>query len=255
MFLCNFHPLLLIYICSFHVLSHLLLIYICKLHWNPCSLIIFFLSGVAGQLQVFKILYRDIHNNPTTDTRSRVKEDGSLGTSFSEEDIVVVFLDAAGFEVKPPVLAVSLSTDAASVQYIHTKAGEYNMSVKIRGSQVQGRPYSVLTTVTVGTLTPVLGSPYSVFIYPAKADAAKTVCKGLGLRQFNPELSQFNPELSQFNPELSQFNPELSRFNPELSRFNPDFYPRYARALVCGRRQTVLKPASKYTFSTHSAIR
>ena len=26
--------LLLIYICIFHVLSHLLLIYICKLHWN-----------------------------------------------------------------------------------------------------------------------------------------------------------------------------------------------------------------------------
>ena len=26
---------LLIYICNFHVLSHLLLIYICKLYWNP----------------------------------------------------------------------------------------------------------------------------------------------------------------------------------------------------------------------------
>ena len=26
--------LLLIYICNFHVLSHLLLIYMCKLHWN-----------------------------------------------------------------------------------------------------------------------------------------------------------------------------------------------------------------------------
>ena len=26
--------LLIIYICNFHVLSHLLLIYICKLHWN-----------------------------------------------------------------------------------------------------------------------------------------------------------------------------------------------------------------------------
>ena len=25
---------LLIYICNFHVLSHLLMIYICKLHWN-----------------------------------------------------------------------------------------------------------------------------------------------------------------------------------------------------------------------------
>ena len=31
--------LLLIYICNFHVLSHLLLIYICKLHWNPSTLI------------------------------------------------------------------------------------------------------------------------------------------------------------------------------------------------------------------------
>ena len=29
---------LLIYICNFHVLSHLLLIYICKLHWDiPCA--------------------------------------------------------------------------------------------------------------------------------------------------------------------------------------------------------------------------
>ena len=26
--------LLMIYMCNFHVLSHLLLIYICKLHWN-----------------------------------------------------------------------------------------------------------------------------------------------------------------------------------------------------------------------------
>ena len=30
---------LLIYICNFHVLSHLLLIYICKLHWNTNSLV------------------------------------------------------------------------------------------------------------------------------------------------------------------------------------------------------------------------
>ena len=30
--------LLLFYICSFHVLSHLLLIYICKLHWIICHL-------------------------------------------------------------------------------------------------------------------------------------------------------------------------------------------------------------------------
>ena len=30
---------LLIYICNFHVLSHLLLIYICKLHWNHQDLI------------------------------------------------------------------------------------------------------------------------------------------------------------------------------------------------------------------------
>jgi hypothetical protein len=29
---------LLIYICNFHVLSHLLLIYMCKLHWNQDSL-------------------------------------------------------------------------------------------------------------------------------------------------------------------------------------------------------------------------
>ena len=30
----DFGKSLLIYICNFHVLSHLLLIYICKLHWN-----------------------------------------------------------------------------------------------------------------------------------------------------------------------------------------------------------------------------
>ena len=29
---------LLIYICNFHVLSHILLIYICKLHWNHSEL-------------------------------------------------------------------------------------------------------------------------------------------------------------------------------------------------------------------------
>ena len=36
--------LLLIYICNFHVLSHLLLIYICKLHWN-----LRYLSDVPGR--------------------------------------------------------------------------------------------------------------------------------------------------------------------------------------------------------------
>ena len=39
---------LLIYICNFHVLSHLLLIYICKLHWNPVanSIVALAIAGV-----------------------------------------------------------------------------------------------------------------------------------------------------------------------------------------------------------------
>jgi hypothetical protein len=32
---------LLIYICNFHVLSHLLLIYICKLHWNLNTMFVY----------------------------------------------------------------------------------------------------------------------------------------------------------------------------------------------------------------------
>jgi hypothetical protein len=34
----NYGKFLLIYICNFHVLSHLLLIFICKLHWNCLGL-------------------------------------------------------------------------------------------------------------------------------------------------------------------------------------------------------------------------
>ena len=38
---------LLIYICNFHVLSHLLLIYICKLHWNRTQCGLFLLNGMV----------------------------------------------------------------------------------------------------------------------------------------------------------------------------------------------------------------
>ena len=37
------------------------------------------LGGVAGELQSFNIMYRDIYNNPTTDLRTFVHFNGSLG--------------------------------------------------------------------------------------------------------------------------------------------------------------------------------
>ena len=68
--------LLMIYICNFHVLSHLLLIYICKLHWNivkqddsGCScltigleagdLLFMALRGAANHAKVTEVL-RDV---------------------------------------------------------------------------------------------------------------------------------------------------------------------------------------------------
>ena len=40
---------LLIYICNFHVLSHLLLIYICKLHWNFLAVCLCLAAGAGYQ--------------------------------------------------------------------------------------------------------------------------------------------------------------------------------------------------------------
>ena len=48
--------LLLIYICNFHVLSHLLLIYICKLHWKHLCLIFFIkIKYISLPINLFKL--------------------------------------------------------------------------------------------------------------------------------------------------------------------------------------------------------
>merc|ERR1711871_243501 len=126
---------------------------------------------------------------PTTDTRTFVFSNGSLGQRFESSDIVVRFYRALegfngtnGDEVKPVRLLVSLETDHAIVEYVLERSGNFYLDVQIKGSQVLGYPKEVNDTVVVETSTHVLGSPYSIIIYPAKADPSMTTCRGVGLR-------------------------------------------------------------------------
>jgi len=147
-------------------------------------------GGVVGDMLTFRVSFRDIFNNPTSDTRTHVHKNGSLGIPLSESDFVVLFskynsvnITAPSNLVAPSQLTITITEWYASISYVLNHAGFYNMSVSIKGSVVNGYPIDVKSTQLAPTLTSVLGSPLIVTLYPAKADPSKTVCRGLGLRQ------------------------------------------------------------------------
>lgn len=162
-------------------------------------------GGLVGDILDFKVLFRDVYNNPTTDTRTFVYSNGSLGYPISESDIVVLFYklntenNSSPSDLwTPTYLRILLSESYASIFYAINRAGFYNMSISIKGSIVSGYPFSVDSTVVVSNLTPVLGSPSTITLYPAKADPKKTVCRGLGLHQASTNKSS-NFEISLFD--------------------------------------------------------
>jgi hypothetical protein len=162
-------------------------------------------GGIVGDTLEFKVLFRDVYNNPTTDTRTFVHSNGSLGYSISETDVVVLFYKLNTMNNTSPSdlwtpahLRILLNESYASILYTIDRAGFYNMSISIKGSIVSGYPFSIDSTVVIPTLTPVLGSPSTITLYPAKADPTKTVCRGLGLHQASTNKSS-NFEIGLFD--------------------------------------------------------
>jgi hypothetical protein len=66
-----------IYICNFHVLSHLLLIYICKLHWNLNTMFVCHPEGWTIQV------YRD---GEFEGEDSKESEEGSSSSVYTSPD-------------------------------------------------------------------------------------------------------------------------------------------------------------------------
>jgi hypothetical protein len=132
------------------------------------------LGGVAGQMLSFSFQFRDLHNNPTNLLFSH--------SSAANASISLQFFDASdpsvsvtsGNLVLPAAASLPIlsSTSFTSpVLYQMNRAGDYRMHVTFT---------SQVSSISSGEID---GSPYLTTIYPAKANAANTICRGLGLKQ------------------------------------------------------------------------
>ena len=107
------------------------------------------LSGRAGYSEEFKILYRDIHGNPTSDAPDvDISVSFTLGRSHST---VVNHMEHW----------LTVGSSNATVRYNITSAGNYSVAVLVNGVDI-------------------LGSPFFLTIRPASAAPDKTVVRGLG---------------------------------------------------------------------------
>ena len=118
------------------------------------------LGGMVGLPLSFTALYRDIHNNPTT----------ALNTSESE--MVVRFVDQqTSNELVPSSLSIQHYAANTTVHYHIEQAGKYLMYVHLKADKFRTVPKQIIA------------SPFQITMYPSKADASLTVCRGVGLRQ------------------------------------------------------------------------
>lgn len=117
-------------------------------------------GGVAGEAVLdFTTFYRDIYNNPT------------LVDDVTDGVVITKFLDSVtDSEVQPNTITTLYTQSNATTSYNFTKAGHYFLHVN-------------LSADGGATSSPVVDSPFSVTVFPAKADATLTVCRGVGLRQ------------------------------------------------------------------------
>ena len=128
------------------------------------------LGSVAGELQTFSILLRDVHSNPTSLTETEAAAGATLVISLV--DVVSGSVsDSKTVDISHSALTTSDTTSLVSYNVTH--AGEYYLNVH----------YKADTSLADSTAVPVMGSPFNVRVVPAKADAARTLCRGIGLRQ------------------------------------------------------------------------
>ena len=124
------------------------------------------LSGsIAGETATFKILYRDIFNNPTV-----------VVNASANIQLKVLFVDSKSGDIVVPVYyeVKAVTEHEIIVIYMHTKAGTYNMSVMLAFDEDQSR---------IKRFQHILSSPFNIIVSPASAAHNKTICRGLGMRQ------------------------------------------------------------------------
>lgn len=116
------------------------------------------LGGVVGQIFSFVVLFRDIHNNPTTiDTTDDVA-------------VMVNFFDQSSSMRVDVKYWTQVSLKNVTVTYNATRAGNYYMFVTMAPSD------------SIATAQPILASPFAVIMSPAKVYPLNTVCRGVGLK-------------------------------------------------------------------------
>lgn len=115
-------------------------------------------GGIAGELSSFAILYRDLHNNPTTNEYT--KDVTVLLTMFdmSSESVTVT-----------TTININYYLNNATITYNLTQAGSYRLSVQLK--------------LDSNDPVDIVGSPYYTRVSPAAADPRMTICRGIGLRQ------------------------------------------------------------------------
>ncbi len=133
------------------------------------------LGGIAGSPTSFDVLFRDLHGNPTT-----LGEDFTAGAYIRAEftDIATGrIFDDSSTEESISYGTLLASSSKSVVTYNFSRAGEYKMSVYY-GSEAHDNG-----TYMTHTESEIFGSPFRVRVIPGAADASKTLCRGLGLRQ------------------------------------------------------------------------
>ena len=135
------------------------------------------LGSIAGEIQTFNVHFRDLHSNPTTVNDINVARNAKITVDFTNiatgsiiNDVIVEERVVALIDVE----ALKLGVPSALVRYNLTQAGEYTMNVLYTSDTNAG---------SSAVPTHILGSPFNVRIVPAKPDASKTVCRGVGIRQ------------------------------------------------------------------------
>lgn len=151
----------------------------------------------------FSVLYRDLHNNPTTASRATMAQRGDSNNPLLNGGLAVIFhrvvTDDDGiserFLASPNKLVYTPIDDRIVVSYQFLIAGVYEMHVTMF-SEV------------------IIGAPFNIAVIPNVASANTTVCRGLGLR------SAYTDQSSAFEIILSD------RFGNALSVGGNKFYSR-----------------------------
>jgi hypothetical protein len=120
------------------------------------------ISVIAGSDNKFDILFRDVHNNPTT----IISEDISLSRIEALDALVrFVKVDNGNTYVNNVDTPVEVFDGFATVFFNLTVAGNYLVYVTLNSTR---------------NPTPIIGSPFRITVNPAKGDASTTSVRGIG---------------------------------------------------------------------------